>query len=466
MGHDARAQLRQLIRQAGGRSTFIRDEMIRLGFWSDEQDVRDAPQLKGVLAELGEETKALRKLDADIAYAQDIERMIEVIRAERIARVKAEREVHRRQRAEEQERRKQERRRQRQARPPWLGYDVSAGLRYDDGDDAKLAGDGLPRIADATELAAAVGVEPAEIAWLSYHRAAAAVDHYHRFTIPKRSGGTRTISSPKSRLRRAQRWVLASVLSPLKPHAAATAFRAGRSIRDNAVVHQSRDVVVRLDLTDFFPNITFPRVKGMFRQLGYNSGVSTILALLCTEAPRVTMTFNRETRYVGIGERQVPQGACTSPAITNILCRSLDRRLTGLATVHGFRYTRYADDLVFSGAQEKISEIGRIIGSTRHIVRKEGFRVNEGKTRIMRSHQRQVVTGVVVNGVPRVSRPDMRRFRAFLHGYRRLGPEQMSERMKRDATAYGRGYYRFVHMINADQAKQIAETDPWLCSSR
>ena len=107
---------------------------------------------------------------------------------------------------------------------------------------------------------------------------------------------------------------------------------------------------MRIDLKDFFPSIGFRRIKGLFESFGYNEGVSTVLALLCTEAPRVALTLADPTdaaadlrRYVAIGGRVLPQGACTSPAVTNILCRALDARLAGLARRFGYTYSRYAD---------------------------------------------------------------------------------------------------------------------------
>src|SRR5205814_542248 len=143
-------------------------------------------------------------------------------------------------------------------------------------------------------------------------------------------------------------------------------------------------------------------VKGLFHALGYGEHVATILALLCTEPPRVPVELDGKTYHVSLGTRVLPQGACTSPAITNALCRRLDRRLDGLARKHGFAYTRYADDLTFSG--DTPAAIDRLRRDAERIIRDEGFRVNAKKTRIMRRGRRQTVTGVVVNdvlGLPR-----------------------------------------------------------------
>jgi retron-type reverse transcriptase len=268
----------------------------------------------------------------------------------------------------------------------------------------------------------------------------------------------------------AQRWLLDAVLAQLPVHDAAMAFRARRSIVENAVRHTAQAIVVKIDLQDFFPSIKFHRVKGLFESFGYNEGVSTILTLLATEAPRVAATLDGERRFVAVSTgattslqpRQLPQGACTSPALTNIICRTLDRRLSGLAQRYGFAYSRYADDLAFSHPRADAS-VGALLSLARQIIGEEGFAVNEAKTRVMRPHQRQVVTGLVVNQRrPRVSRDDLRRFRAFLHHYETDGAEAVSERLGKDASAYAAGYLAFIHMVRPEHAHRLRRAHQWL----
>jgi hypothetical protein len=269
------------------------------------------------------------------------------------------------------------------------------------------------------------------------------------------------ISSPKSRLRVAQRWVLRAVLSGIELHNAAMAFRPQRTIVHNAMLHSHRAVVVRLDLKDFFPSIGFRRVKGLFASFGYNEGVATILALLTTEAPRVAVTLDGQRRYVAVGDRQLPQGACTSPALTNILCRTMDRRLAALAGRFGFTYTRYADDLVFSHPDAQAA-VGPFLVMVRRVIAGESFVVKEEKTRVMRPQHRQAVTGLVVNGDPGISRADLRRFRAFLHHCETDGLPAMSQRLGKSARAYAAGYLAFVHMVSPDKAGALERAHPWL----
>jgi retron-type reverse transcriptase len=319
----------------------------------------------------------------------------------------------------------------------------------------------LPTLASATDIARAIGITEQELGRLAYHRQSATVDHYHRFTIPKRRGGERVISSPKKRLRAAQSWILQSILTPVEIHSAATAFRPGLSIVDNSARHAGKAIVLRIDLKDFFPSIGFGRVKNMFNALGYNEGVATILALLSTEAPRVAATLDRERRFIAIGGRCLPQGACTSPAITNILCRRMDARLTGAAQRHGFTYSRYADDLIFS-SDNKDAPVGALLGLVKRIIKAERFTINVDKTLVMRPQHRQAVTGLVVNGTPCISRQDIRRFRAFLHQYEKLGREEMTKRLGQDSLAYAAGYLSFIHMVNPEQEMTIRAAHPWL----
>jgi len=450
-----------------GKTAFIQEEMERLGFWPpDEGAGQRAAEALGALkvryAELAPLQAELREVGGELAIVGDVAALLGEIRKRRIERVRAARVEKRAAREVQIATKQADDKAWRRKTVPYLGRGVSGGLVYAGGDADKVASESLPALATAEDVAQAIGITSEALAWLCYHRAAATSDHYTRFTIPKRRGGVRVISSPKTRLRVAQQWLLESVLAPLPVHDAAAAFRPGLSIADNAARHADKSVVVRLDLEDFFPSVTFARVKGLFGSLGYNEGVSTLLALLATETPRVGLTFEGERRFVSVGERQLPQGACTSPALTNVLCRTLDRRLTGAAASFGFAYTRYADDLVFSHPGPA-PHVGPLLALARAIISGETFRVNDEKTSVMRAHDRQSVTGLVVNGGgPRVCRRDVRRFRAFLHGCRTRGLPAMSARLGRDAAAYASGYLAFLHMVSPAQAAQLRRGHPWL----
>jgi hypothetical protein len=456
-----KVDLRQEIAKRG-RDAVVREEMIRLGFWTPEKDPAHKEEMAAALTELQEVESKIVATEADLAEVQaelragqDTESLIADIRKTRIERVRVRREQRRAEKTAALQQ-KQEAYRQRVQRTPlFLGKGVSAGLRFAEDTSLQLQERGLPPIQNAEELARAIGLEPRKLAWLCYHRQAATVDHYNRFTIPKRNGGRRSIASPKKTLRKAQQWVFDHVLPRLQPHTGvATAFRRGVSILDNARIHCGKAVVIRVDLKDFFPTITFPRIKGLFRFCGYNEGVATLLALICTESPRAVVELNGKTFFVASGPRVLPQGACTSPGLANYICRKLDLRLKGLADSFGFSYTRYADDLIFSHA-DALAPVAFLKKAVYQIVQAEGFTPNEAKTSVMRQHCRQIVTGILVNSVPRVSRRDVRRFRAIAQQCRVQGCEAVSARIGRDARSYLEGYLAFVRMVNPEQAERL-----------
>src|SRR5262249_53858378 len=265
-----------------------------------------------------------------------------------------------------------------------------------------------------------------------------------------KTGGLRSISAPKPALAAAQRWVLDNILQRIAVEPQAHGFVRGRSIVTNATPHAGRKVVINLDLKDFFPSITFRRVKGLFHKLGYGEHASILLALLCTEPPRVATELDGKVYHVALGQRVLPQGACTSPAITNALCRRLDRRLAGLAMKHGYTYTRYADDLTFSGDEPKA--VGKLLRSVRSILTAEGFTEHPRKTKVMRRARRQEVTGLVVNERPTVSRKEVRLLRAILHNAARDGLEKQNHEGRPNFAAYLRGRVEFVCMVDPKQA--------------
>jgi hypothetical protein len=323
--------------------------------------------------------------------------------------------------------------------------------------ESRAAENELPALDSAKQLAEALGLTLAELRWLTYHRDVASAIHYVRFTIPKRDGSERAIWAPMPRLKEAQRWVLRNIVEKLLVHGSVHGFLAGRSTLTNASAHANPDLVVKVDIKDFFPTVTFPRVKGVFRKAGYREEVATLLALLCTESPREVVEHDGKTYYVALGPRCLPQGAPTSPALTNTLGLRLDRRLAGLARKLGWRYTRYADDLTFSlpADHNGTPRVGTLLGSIRRILDSEGFKVHPDKTAVSRSGGRQRITGLVVNGdaAPRVPRDFKRRLRAAIHNRLRGKASPPGESL---STLLG--WAAYVHMTNpADGERYLAE---------
>ncbi|AFE07817.1 RNA-directed DNA polymerase domain-containing protein [Corallococcus coralloides DSM 2259] len=325
---------------------------------------------------------------------------------------------------------------------------------------------GLPTLNNAEDLAKALGLSVSKLRGFAFHRDVDTGSHYVTWSIPKRTGGERTITSPKPELKQAQRWVLSNVVERLPVHGAAHGFVAGRSILTNALAHQGADVLVKVDLKDFFPSVNWRRVKGLLRKGGLPENTSTLLALMSTEAPRERMSFRGKTLHVAKGPRALPQGAPTSPGITNALCLRLDKRLSALSRKLGFTYTRYADDLTFSWTKAKAPKARRAQGApvavllarVKDVVEAEGFTVHPDKTRVARRGSRQRVTGLVINeakeGTPaaRVPRDVVRRLRAAIHNRLQGKPGREGESLEQL-----KGMAAFIHMTDPEKGRMYLD---------
>jgi RNA-directed DNA polymerase len=362
----------------------------------------------------------------------------------------------------ERERRRQERvaRRQRrkEADRAFFGEEIwgaSPQQRIATTDEARLARWGLPVLRTEAELAAWLGITRARLRWFTHDRPADTVWHYVPHQLPKRRGGWRLILAPKRELKALQRTVLHELLARVPASDTTHGFVKSRSIATNAQPHVGQAVVLNLDLKDFFPSITYPRVRGLFIALGYSYAVASTLALLCTEHERELFERDDRRHFISVGPRCLPQGAPTSPALANLVAWRLDRRLAGLARKHGFTYTRYADDLTFSGAT--IEAARQILAAARWIIGDESFVVHPQKVQIARRSGRQVVTGLVVNdsvGTPRVLR---RRLRAILHNARRTGLEGQNRDGRDNFRAYLAGMIGHIAAANARQAERLRD---------
>jgi retron-type reverse transcriptase len=337
----------------------------------------------------------------------------------------------------------------------YLGRGVSGRLGERTSDVERLRSLGLPVLHAPAELAEALGLSVPRLRWLAFHIEVATRVHYIHFSVPKKSGGTRTLSAPHRTLAAAQRWILDHIISKLPVEPPAHGFVPGHSIVTNAQPHCQRAVVVNLDLSNFFPSITFPRVRSVFHRAGYSPAVATILALLCTECPRKTVQYDGTTYHVAVGPRGLPQGACTSPGLSNQVARRLDKRLGGLASKLGLVYTRYADDLTFSGDTDGNARVGYLMTRVRHIAEEEGFTVNVKKSRVQRRNRAQEVTGLVVNDKVGISRKEIRRLRAILHRARAEELEQQNHDGRASFLAWLQGMIAYVHMVRPDVGARL-----------
>jgi hypothetical protein len=272
----------------------------------------------------------------------------------------------------------------------------------------------------------------------------------------------RLIEAPKPRLRAIQRWILAEVIGSIPTHPAAHGFVAGRSPHTFAAEHADRDVVIRLDVTSFFASVTVARVYGLLRSAGYPEPVAHTLAALCTTRTPVAVCRrapagvpDRPYRLALLRARHLPQGAPTSPALANLCAFRLDRRLLGLAQRFGVRYTRYADDLAFSGSLRP-SGVAVFIERAAAICAAEGFQINARKTRIRGRGDRQALAGLVVNSAPAVPRPEYDALRALLHNAARTGLDEQNREGLADFEAYLAGRIAWVGHRHPARAAKLA----------
>ena len=255
------------------------------------------------------------------------------------------------------------------------------------------------------------------------------------FKILKKNGKERTINEPLPSLKEIQEWILKEILEKIKVSPYSKAYVKGRSIRDNARFHKRQKKVLTMDLQDFFPSITFGRVLSVFRKAGYRENVAVMLANLCSL------------------QNQLPQGAPTSPALSNIIASKLDYKISNFINGKEIRYTRYADDLTFSGdfkegdilvkgMSVRENPVGckqitayipdnpdlygyltaiQYLRFIERIVNRQGFRINHNKTRVRKKNQRQEVTGIVVNDKMQISRDIRRRIRSDAYYIKKYG---------------------------------------------
>ena len=343
----------------------------------------------------------------------------------------------------------------------------------------------VPEIASTGSLAAFLGVSDGELAWMADVRGLERsvqderLRHYRYATLPRRTGSVRVIECPKPRLKAIQRTILHEILDWIPNHEAAHGFTRGRSVASHASEHTGRPVVVALDLQDFFASIAAGRVFGILRTAGYPEAVAHAMTALMTNVvpSAVWQTIPRPSQPGRISAHHrlgrqlatphLPQGAPTSPAVANLAAFGLDRRLSGLAASLELHYTRYADDLTFSGSMRLVRVAHTLRGAVAAIARQEGFTVNEEKSLLATRAGCQRVCGVVVNDRLNVPRREYDVLRAILHNAAVHGPASQNRDALPDFRAHLLGRISWVASLNAARGEklrrqfaQIAWPDP------
>ena len=326
----------------------------------------------------------------------------------------------------------------------------------------------VPRIDTLPDLATKLSLHPDDLGWLTLPGAGR---HYHYEWQKKRSSGShRLIEIPKPLLKLAQRAVLERILDHIPPHEASHGFRKGCSIGSFVEGHTGRDMVLRMDLRDFFPSIFRARVLRLFLTAGYPEEVALSLARLCTQrvppevvnsAPGRTLTWLQRQRFQ---LAHLPQGTPTAPALANLCAFRLDCRLSGLARKLDVHYTRYADDLLFSGDGEFARRVHWFGEQVNVIVLEEGFQPHTRKMRVMRRSQRQRAAGVILNEKPNLDRREFDRLKAVLTNCVRHGPQSQNRDGHEDFRAHLRGrigWVRFLNPARGEKLEQVFRRIAW-----
>lgn len=285
---------------------------------------------------------------------------------------------------------------------------------------------GLPVIQSMDDISVITHISKYTIYQLSHH----SDKYYKTYEIPKKSGGKRIICQPSKKLKGLQSWILVNILNKIQVSPSCKGFRKGSSTLDNAMPHIGATSILNLDLKDFFPTVTKKQVYNVFKTIGYNKLIATVFANICTY------------------KNMLPQGSPCSPMLANLTAWTLDLRIQGYVGKRGISYTRYADDLSFSGLNP--SKVVKIIPMIKTIIEDEKFVVNHKKTRIASSARAKIVTGLIVNedsvGIGKLKYKELR---AKIH-HLTLPLEQTNEKLLYHVS----GWLSYLNSVDKERLKK------------
>jgi hypothetical protein len=325
-----------------------------------------------------------------------------------------------------------------------------------------------PPLTSPGQLAAWLGISMGQLDWLADFRgwtvrqSSPKLRHYVCHWQPRRRGRFRLIEAPKAKLKAIQRRILHELLNQIPPHPVVHGFRPGRSILTHVTPHVGRRIVLHFDLRDFFPSVRRSRIHGLFRTAGYPGEVARLLTGLCTSRVPLEVWEKRpdpRDADAKLGDYlrgpHLPQGAPTSPALANLCAYGLDIRLNSLAQSLEASYTRYADDLAFSGDEQLERSARRFQVAVAVIAAEEGFDIHFQKTRFMRQGVCQQLGGIVVNERPNVRRAIYDDLKAILTNSMRHGPSTQNRSGHKDFRNHLLGRIAHVRMIHPQRGGKL-----------
>ncbi len=324
----------------------------------------------------------------------------------------------------------------------------------------------LPPLATRRDLAEWLGLFDHKLAWFAdlerqqSHVTQSKLHHYHYQWIEKRSGDLRLIEIPKPRMKAIQRRILRDILNRLPPHHSAHGFCRGRSSKSFVERHLGKPVLLRMDLKDFFHHVPVARIGALFRRLGYPENVARLLQGLCTHATSEALAgevfkslpWERRKR---LSDKHLPQGAPSSPALANLCAWRFDCRLQGVAERFDLDYTRYADDIAFSGGRDLLRLAPFLQGVVGAIALEEGFEINHRKTRLRSQAESQRLAGMVVNDKPNLPRSEFDNLKAILNNCVRSGPQSQNREGVSDFRAHLAGRIAYASWLNPAKAARL-----------
>lgn len=285
--------------------------------------------------------------------------------------------------------------------------------------------------------------------------------HYHYQWRNQKGNRKRLIEAPKQRMAAAQRQIYLGVLDKIPLHEACHGFRRGHSRQTFVSPHTGKPVIIKIDLRNFFTGIPIRRIHALFTALGYSNSVAQKLAgLCCNQTPDSVIRHNQQLngrQRQQLRTPHLPQGSPSSPALANLSAFGLDCRLKALAEKFGADYTRYADDLAFSGDHTLACNAEHLTLWVATIASDEGFSVNHRKTRVMRQGVSQRLTGITVNQFANSSRKGYEQLKAILHNCVKYGPETQNRKQHRNFKAHLQGRIAEIRSLNPNRAHKLEQ---------
>lgn len=296
-------------------------------------------------------------------------------------------------------------------------------------DKYRLALFNLPMVSSLDDLSNLTHISKG----LIYNLSKFSEKYYKVYKIKKNGGGERIIRQPNYQLKAIQGWILYNILQQLHVSTVCKGFQKGESIKNNVKPHVGAKIVICFDIEEFYTNINSDRIWYIFRNAGYSRRISLLFTSLCTY------------------DSFLPQGAPTSPKLSNLACWRLDQRLLGLTSKYGFVYTRYADDITLSAQSYSIFKIASL---TKQIIESEGFNLNENKTRIMGPSSQQKITGLVLNQTGfGIGRKKYRELRAAIYNISCFTEENKDMEL----IQHIRGWLSYVRDVDPKRYKMLSD---------